>query len=64
MAKVPYLADSSGKMVLSYDNPRSLAVKCEYILEKGLLGAMCWDYAGDTSASDLRKTIHNSLLED
>jgi len=64
VAKVPYLVDSSGKMILSYDNPRSLAIKCEYILEKGLLGAMCWDYAGDTSAGDLRKAIYNSLLSE
>ena len=39
-AQVPYLADASGKMVLSYDDEISVGLKAAYAKEKGLLGAM------------------------
>ncbi|WP_291528132.1 glycosyl hydrolase family 18 protein [Bacteroides sp. UBA939] len=61
-AKVPYLVDKDDELVFGYENPRSLAIKCQYILDKGLLGGMYWDYAGDNTQSDLRRTIYESLL--
>lgn len=61
-AKVPYLADKDGALVFGFENPRSLAIKCQYILDKGLLGGMYWDYAGDNPQGDLRRTMYESLL--
>jgi len=61
VAKVPYLTDTAGELVCTYDNPRSLAIKCEYILERGLLGGMYWDYDGDNAAGELRKTVYETL---
>jgi chitinase len=61
-AKVPYLTNKDGIMVLGFDNVRSLSIKCEYILEKGLLGGMYWDYAGDTDEGDLQKVLAKELL--
>jgi len=46
-AKAPYWVDSDGKFVFSYENPRSIAIKCEWLNQKGMLGAMYWEYAGD-----------------
>ena len=61
-ALVPYLADKDGNLVLGYDNPRSLTLKCKFIKENGLLGGMYWDYAGDTDEGDLQKVLANELL--
>lgn len=61
-AKVPYLANKDGVLVCGYENPRSLAIKCQYILDKGLLGGMYWDYAGDNFQGDLQRTLYESLL--
>ena len=61
-AKVPYVTDKNGRFVLSYDNARSIGLKCDYILENELLGAMFWDDAGDDSNDTLHKTIANKLF--
>lgn len=61
-AKVPYVTNKNGDFVLSYDNARSVGLKCDYILEYGLLGAMFWDDAGDDSKHTLHKTIANKLF--
>lgn len=60
-AQAPYLSDSTGLFVCGYDIPRSLAAKCNYIIEKGLLGAMYWDYDGDNEAGDLRRTVYETI---
>ena len=39
-AMVPYVTDKNGRFVLSYDNARSIGLKCDYIIEHGLRGAM------------------------
>lgn len=61
-AQAPYVADGEGNLVLGYDNPRSLKIKCDYIKENGLLGAMYWDYAGDNESGDLQNTLAGELL--
>lgn len=59
---VPYIADKDGNLVLGYDNPRSLRIKCEYVKENGLKGAMYWDYDGDNAEGDLRRTVAECIL--
>ena len=59
VAQVPYLADKNDTLVFGFENPRSLAIKCQYILDKDLLGGMYWDYSGD---NDLRRTVAENLL--
>ena len=61
VAQAPYIADKDGNLVLGYDNPRSLSLKCGFIKENGLLGAMYWDYAGDNGSGDLQKTLSKEL---
>ncbi|MEZ3532312.1 MAG: glycoside hydrolase family 18 protein [Muribaculaceae bacterium] len=61
VAKVPYVADDNGEMVICYDNPESLAQKCRYVNENGLGGIMFWDYSGDTPDGELLKTIRKNL---
>lgn len=62
IALVPYLADRNDTLVFGFENPRSLAIKCQYILDKDLLGGMYWDYSGDNEQGDLRRTVAENLL--
>ena len=62
VAQVPYLADKNDTLVFGFENPRSLAIKCQYILDKDLLGGMYWDYTGDNEQGDLRRTVAENLL--
>lgn len=62
VAQVPYLADKNDTLIFGFENPRSLAIKCQYILDKDLLGGMYWDYSGDNEQGDLRRTVAENLL--
>ena len=62
VAQVPYLADKNDTLVFGFENPRSLAIKCQYILDKDLLRGMYWDYSGDNEQGDLRRTVAENLL--
>jgi len=63
LAMVPYLVDKNGKFVCSYDDEESLKMKCEYLLEKGLLGAMYWEYSCDDENGTLRKIVYNTVMK-
>jgi len=58
VAKVPYLENDKGEFVCTYENPESIQIKCEYLLNRGMLGAMYWDYSGDTEDGVLRKAVY------
>jgi chitinase len=60
-AKAPYLSNDSIEFVCGYDDPRSIAIKCRYIKDNGMLGAMYWDYDGDDDEGTLRKAVYNGL---
>lgn len=62
-AKVPYLVDANGTMVLTYDNERSIGLKADYIKSRGLLGAMYWNIEGDDNNWTLSKAIATRLLQ-
>ena len=63
-AKVPWLsvqsADGKKLFALSYENPRSVAIKADYIKSKGLAGAMFWEYGADDN-NQLAKQLADSL---
>lgn len=63
VAMAPYIADKDGNFVFGFDNPVSVALKCEYILDNDLKGAMYWDYNGDDDKKTLSTTIHKLLSE-
>lgn len=60
-AKAPYWENDKGEFVLTYETPESIAIKCEYLLKKGMLGAMYWDYGADTDDGVLRKAVKAGL---
>ena len=62
-AKAPYLVEVvSGNVVCTYDDPRSIAIKCDYITEKGMKGAMYWDYDGDTEDHTLARAVWEGVM--
>lgn len=62
-AKVPYLADGQGALVYTFETPRSLAIKCRFIVKRGLRGGMYWSYESDDMEGAMIKTIYNILRE-
>ena len=60
-ACVPYYEDADGKLVMTFDNPKSLKRKAEYVKQNGLGGMMFWDAGGDTESHELMKTLKKSL---
>lgn len=62
-AQVPYIADKDGKLVLGHENTRSLAIKCQYVIDNGLRGGMYWDYESDNCQHDQARTLHLSLMK-
>jgi chitinase len=59
-ASVPYLYSPEKQIFVSYEDPESIAAKCNYVRAHDLGGVMFWDYSGDPSGT-LLKTIHDSL---
>jgi len=62
-AQVPYWVDADGKFVLTFETPRSIAIKCKWLKQKGMLGAMYWDYNGDDEAGTLRKATYDGVMK-
>lgn len=62
IACVPYIVDANGALVLGYENPRSIEIKCDYLKDKGFRGAMCWRTELDTDSLDLARTVARCLM--
>jgi len=59
-AKVPYLYNPEQKIFVSYEDPESLKLKCDYIRTQKLAGIMFWEYFGDSN-NKLLPTINTEL---
>lgn len=46
-ARVPYMYDSTSGTWVTYDDPRSVAEKVQYVREHGLGGVVIWELGGD-----------------
>ncbi|MES2457031.1 MAG: glycoside hydrolase family 18 protein [Bacteroidota bacterium] len=60
-AQVPYMENDKGEFVLTYETPESIAIKCAYLLKRGMLGAMYWEYGGDTDDLILTKAVFSGV---
>lgn len=61
-AKAPYLFSESEKIFITYENPESLKLKCQYINHSGLRGVMFWEYFDDADQT-LVSVLNSELLE-
>ena len=61
VAKVPYLV-KDGEMVCTYEDAESLSWKCKFIKEKGMRGAMYWEYRCDDETGTLRNAVWNGIM--
>ena len=61
-AMVPYVTDATGKMVLNYDDERSVGLKAEYARDKKLAGAMYWNIEADDASHALGHAVASRLL--
>ena len=59
-AQAPYIYNAEERTFITFDNPLSLAAKCAYILELGLLGIMFWEYNSDDERGSLLKAIEEA----
>jgi GH18 family chitinase len=50
-AQAPYLWNREKRLFVTYEDRASLVKKCEYIRERGLAGAMFWEYYADPSGA-------------
>jgi chitinase len=58
-SKQAYLYSPSTKVWVAYDDAQSMGAKADYILAKGLGGAMFWELSGDDGT--LVNALHNKL---
>jgi chitinase len=61
-AQAPFLWSADRKVFISYEDPESLRLKCRYIRDQKLAGAMFWEYYSDPSGVLLR-TLAEELLK-
>jgi len=59
-AQAPYLTGPEG--FISYDDPRSVRRKVDYLRERGLRGIMFWHYKGDRD-DELTDAIYEQMVQ-
>lgn len=50
-ARVPYLVNTAGSGVITYDDPTSIQAKCQYTVAQGLGGVIIWHLGQDRTGS-------------
>jgi chitinase len=61
-ADCPYVETMSGEFFCGYDNPRSIAIKGEWVRKQGMLGLMFWEYDQDDAKGTLRHAVWNAVM--
>lgn len=61
-AQVPYLLSNDKSTFISFDDPRSISAKCEYVIKNNCAGVMYWENGCDTTG-DLIKAIYECLKQ-
>lgn len=59
-ALVPYIYNAATQTFITYEDPESLKLKCDYVLKHHLGGIMFWEYHGDTNEA-LLNAINTAL---
>lgn len=59
-ASAPYLWNEDNRTFITYEDPESMKLKCQYVLKNKLGGIMFWEYYGDYR-NELLKSINEGL---
>jgi len=51
VCKAPYYLDTINRIFITYDNPTSIGLKCDYVIANQLGGIMMWAYGQDASGT-------------
>lgn len=62
-AKAPWLYDATRGLMISYEDPQSLAAKTQLVRTKGLGGAMFWELSSDDANHTLVHTVRGVLYQ-
>jgi chitinase len=60
-AQVPYLYNADEGVMITYDDPESLAIKAQYVRDQGFGGVMFWELSPDDDAATLLTTLYETL---
>lgn len=62
-AQVPWKRRADGRMMISYDDPGSISLKCQYVKDKGAAGVIIWALGADHRAgrSELLDVVGRSF---
>ena len=63
VASCPYVETMGGVFFCGYDNPRSIALKGEWVRKQGMLGLMYWEYDQDDANGTLRRAVWNAVMQ-
>lgn len=58
VAKASYITNAAGEFVYSFECTRAIEYKCEFVKNRGMLGAMYWSYGNE----ELRDAVYNGLM--
>ena len=61
-ASVPYVT-YNGEYYCGYDNEKSISIKGEWLLDKGMKGMMYWEYDGDDAIGTLRRAVWQTTMK-
>ena len=61
-ASVPYVTEN-GRYYCGYDNPKSIAIKGDWIRGLGMKGMMYWDYNADDNQHTLCKAVWQATMK-
>jgi chitinase len=62
VACVPYVT-KNGEYFCGYDNERSISLKSQWLLSRGMKGMMYWEYDQDDDVGTLRKAVWQSVMK-
>jgi len=59
-AQAPWLWNPAKRLFVSYEDPRSLRLKCRLVRDRGLAGVIFWEYSADPGG-ELLRTLYDEL---
>ena len=62
VASCPFVETMGGVFYCGYDNPKSIALKGEWVRKQGMRGLMYWEYDQDDDQGTLRRAIWNAVM--